>query len=99
MEEGVLEEGMAVVRVKTEMNLPNPALRLARIENTTYLSSNGRGEIQSVAIIRFQSAIKTMSKELLILFEEKTSWIQLENRPCCTTILAGIIQKHCIGVE
>ena len=59
MEEGALEEGMAVVRVKTEMNLPNPALRdwpALRIQHTSHPMVGEKYKVWP--LLDFQSAIE-----------------------------------------
>lgn len=59
MEEGALEEGMAVVRVKTDMNLPNPALRdwpALRIQHTSHPMVGEKYKVWP--LLDFQSAVE-----------------------------------------
>ena len=59
MNNGIISEGMAVVRVKTEMNLPNPALRdwpALRIQHTTHPMVGDKYKVWP--LLDFQSAIE-----------------------------------------
>ena len=59
MKEGNIAEGEAVVRVKTEMNLPNPALRdwpALRIQHSTHPMVGNRYKVWP--LLDFQSAIE-----------------------------------------
>lgn len=59
MNNGLIGEGMAVVRVKTEVNLPNPALRdwpALRIQHTTHPMVGDKYKVWP--LLDFQSAIE-----------------------------------------